>query len=669
MKRPGIPLLLSLTVWLGGSLAFAQEPDAADPPDSAARLSYLQGNVSIEPAGTEDWAAAVLNRPLTSGDKVWVDRESRAELQAGDATVHVDQSTGFSIARFDDQTLQMNVTDGTVAVNVRDLQRGESVEVDTPNATVSLVRPGQYRISVDGDGNSTRVAVRRGESEISGNGQRFSLSDNQEGSFSGTDRLSADVHGLSPMDDFDAWSTGRDRRDERSVSSQYVAPEVVGYQDLDDYGTWGSDPDYGNVWYPTTVAVGWAPYRFGHWIWIGPWGWTWVDDAPWGYAPFHYGRWAYARSRWCWVPGPRHVRPVYAPALVAWVGGGHGGTSISVTVGGGPGVGWFPLGPREVYVPRNRVSERYVQRVNVTNTTIVNNTYINNVYNNRVTNVRYVNQHAPGAVTAVSQRTFTSAQPVGRNTIRLNDRDVTALRASAAPPKITPQRESMLGASRPGAVVRPPPRVQERQEAIQRRVPQGPQQRPVMPLHGTQSDRPAVQTERPTVERRDDRPVIRQEQHRDDRPLIQRDQNEERRNDRPPQATQPMRQDRPERSDRPNGSDRPRDLPVPPRPQSQPPPSRPIQPPRDDRPSPEAARKITADRPSVEMPREQPPRPIAAPPPPPPKVDRPPQASRPAVEPPPERRAAQEHRPEPRPQSKPEPPPHGGRRDDQQDNR
>ena len=105
----------------------------------------------------------------------------------------------------------------------------------------------------------------------------------------------------------------------------------------------------------------WAPYQYGRWVWVSPWGWTWIDDAPWGYAPFHYGRWAHVRNRWCWVPGPRHVRAVYAPALVGWVGSRRRVGSIG-------SVSWFPLGPREVYVPAHRYSRHYVERVNVSNT-------------------------------------------------------------------------------------------------------------------------------------------------------------------------------------------------------------------------------------------------------------------------------------------------------------
>ena len=137
---------------------------------------------------------------------------------------------------------------------------------------------------------------------------------------------------------------------------------MVGYEDLDDYGDWRDDSNYGHVWFPNQVAVGWAPYHAGHWDWISPWGWTWVDDSPWGYAPFHYGRWVSVGGRWGWVAGPVAVQAVYAPALVVFIGGGPGG------VGGN--VGWFPLGPREVYVPSYHVSQAYVNRVNISSTTV-----------------------------------------------------------------------------------------------------------------------------------------------------------------------------------------------------------------------------------------------------------------------------------------------------------
>ena len=330
--------LLTLALAMLGCAAVAQE--AWDSSGRVARLSYVQGEVSLMSEGDTDWVTADLNRPLTSGDELWVESGSRAELQAGFASLHLDERTSLSFVDVEDSELRISLTEGTVNVQVENLEREEIFAVQTPNATVSLVRAGEYRISVEDDGNTTVVGVRSGESEIAQNRQIFNLEGGQEGRFSGVDYLNADVGSIRPRDDFEAWADDRNRRDERSVSSRYVSREVVGYEDLDEHGSWYSEPEYGHVWYPHRVSAGWAPYRFGHWVWVRPWGWTWIDRAPWGFAPFHYGRWAYVRSRWCWVPEPRHIRPRYAPALVGWVGNS-------------PREGWVPLGPREKYVPHH----------------------------------------------------------------------------------------------------------------------------------------------------------------------------------------------------------------------------------------------------------------------------------------------------------------------------
>jgi uncharacterized protein YkuJ len=202
---------------------------------------------------------------------------------------------------------------------------------------------------------------------------------------------------------------------------------VVGAQDLNQYGDWEQDDDYGTVWYPTTVAADWAPYRFGHWAWIGPWGWTWVDSLPWGFAPYHYGRWVHLRNRWGWIPCPPRTRPVYAPALVAFVGIGRGGP-----------VGWFPLGPHEVYNPWYRASRNYYTNVNVNNIRIARNinrmTVINNIHNQYnfyrngrpVTGVNYANRDAPHAFTAVSAQAFANARNVQGHQLRMDPKQLAS---------------------------------------------------------------------------------------------------------------------------------------------------------------------------------------------------------------------------------------------------
>ena len=475
MSQHSFRALAALSLSLVFGLAHGQDNETydADPPDRAARLSYIQGDVSMQPAGEEEWADAIVNRPLTTGDKLWLNEGARAEIYVGEAAVRLGSNTGFSFLNVDDDTIQMRMTAGVIDVNVHALDGNDQIEVDTPNIALSILRPGRYRVEVNDAGDTTVVKVSEGSAEASSGSQSTVVHAQQVATFRAEGELVAQLGTLGAPDDFDRWSLERDRRDDRAASSEtarYVAPDVTGYQDLDDNGSWSSEPEYGYVWTPRRVAIGWSPYQFGRWVWVSPWGWTWIDDSPWGYAPFHYGRWAHVRQRWCWVPGPRHVRAVYAPALVGWVGGAPG---LNVSVSLGSGVGWFPLGPREVYVPGRRFSHRYVERVNVHNTVIVNRTYITNVYDNRERNVNYRNRGVPGAVTAVSRSTFTSAQRVGNHRVRIDERDFNRAQGTAVAPQIAPVRESRLGAdSRARPNVRPPPRtVVDRQVVVKRDPP------------------------------------------------------------------------------------------------------------------------------------------------------------------------------------------------------
>src|SRR5713101_3929086 len=270
--------------------------DDNDPPSRVARLSHLKGQVSFNPAGTEDWASADLNRPLTTGDKLWTDRDGRAELQAGSAALRLSGETGFSFLNLTDHIVQIRLTAGTLKVRLKRLDEDETFEVDAPNLAFSLMRPGEYRIDVHEAGDATVITVRSGEGEVTGGGEAFTVHAEQRVTFSGAEQLSSTVETAGDYDDFDDWCLDLDRRGNSSKSPHYVSRDVIGYEDLDENGDWQPAPDYGYVWVPRTVVVGWAPYRYGHWVWIWPWGWTWVDEAPWGFAPFHYGRWIFWRA-------------------------------------------------------------------------------------------------------------------------------------------------------------------------------------------------------------------------------------------------------------------------------------------------------------------------------------------------------------------------------------
>jgi len=427
----------------------AARADAGDPPGRAARLSDVEGSVALEPAGADQWTQATLNRPATTGDKIWSDNESRAELDIGAAVLRLGAQTGVAFLNLDDDTAQIQLSEGTLIVRVRDLQPGQTYEVDTPNLALLLQQPGEYRLEVNEAGDDTLVKISQGAAQASVGAETVAIGAQQAVDFRGTEHPDYASVAFGAPDDLDSWSGARERQLEDSASREYVADDVAGAQDLDNNGTWVNTPEYGYVWTPAVVVAGWAPYRFGHWAWIAPWGWTWIDDARWGYAPFHYGRWLRYHNDWCWVPGPRRVRPVYAPALVGWVGG----AAVGAAVAPAGGVAWFPLGPREVYVPPYRVSQGYVRTVNTTNTTIINNRYITDVYERNVTPLHYAN-NTVAAVSAVPENVFTSGQRVGAHAVHLPEGLLEGASVSAAAPALAPGRQSVLG---PGyAVVRPP---------------------------------------------------------------------------------------------------------------------------------------------------------------------------------------------------------------------
>jgi Family of unknown function (DUF6600) len=439
--------------------AFAQVPppgENIDPPLRVGRLADFSGAVSYSPAGDDQWVLAPLNRPIVSGDRLWADEDGRVEVSMDNGSWFLGPRTSVTVSNLDDRTTQLQLQQGTLDFGLRRMGAGSIVEIDTPNVAFSLTRPGSYRIEVDPDGGSTTVIVRSGMGTVFGDETSYVVTGGQAYRFFGTNLSDNEFLAVPPFDPFDQWVAERERRYVDSISARYVSPEVVGYADLDRYGSWGVVGGYGNVWFPRGLAVGWAPYRYGHWVWIDPWGWTWVDDAPWGFAPFHYGRWVHADRGWGWVPGPAYVRPYYAPALVAFVGG----PGFSISVSAGPSIGWFPLGPREVYRPPYHVSRGYFERVNVSNT-IINTTTITNVYNNiNVTQVNYANMRVRNAVTAVPTAAFASSEQVHRVALPLAPAALASAQVQPAA-RIAPSRTAFTGAT-PLARARPPAAVEQR---------------------------------------------------------------------------------------------------------------------------------------------------------------------------------------------------------------
>jgi hypothetical protein len=124
----------------------------ADPPGRAVDIRYISGQVSVQPGGVNDWVGAVVNRPLTTADRVWTDKESRAELHLGAAALRMDAETSMTFTNVSDQVVQVELDQGTLNLWVRHLYDGEVYEIDTGNLAFTISKSGDYRFDVDPNG-------------------------------------------------------------------------------------------------------------------------------------------------------------------------------------------------------------------------------------------------------------------------------------------------------------------------------------------------------------------------------------------------------------------------------------------------------------------------------------------------------------------------------------
>lgn len=334
----------------------------ADPPARVGRLAFAEGTVSFHDAQDANWTPATVNDSLTTGDSLWTEPNARSEVSIAGTRVRLDQSTQLDMLQIDDSRTRLQLDQGRLDIKTFTMDTSQPYEIVTPRGTVKLEAQGDYYIESGSMEDPTRLGVRSGAAQITGlNGQVLAVRAGEVGEITG-DAATPQLHTIRsappPMPTY--WA----QRDQQINYDrpQYVSADVVGYEDLQAYGAWSNDPEYGEVWSPRNVSSDWQPYYTGRWAYSQPYGWTWVDEQPWGYAPYHYGRWAHRDNRWFWVPPERQARAVYAPALVAFVGG----VELGVTLGNASAqpVGWFPLGPREAYVPPYTNDRAYYERIN-----------------------------------------------------------------------------------------------------------------------------------------------------------------------------------------------------------------------------------------------------------------------------------------------------------------
>ena len=410
------------------ALLSMSSPAFADPPSRVGRISFTQGDTSFFMDADEGWRKAQINFPVTSENSIWTENSGRAEVRIGASAVRINDHSLLDFVRLQDEEVQTFLQRGSMNLRLRgddfadradrtDSREGnDNFRVETSEGQFVFAANGRYRIDASVQGGETRVSVFAGRARFENGDNRISIEAGKSlvvrANGTGTDfRFEPATESA-----FDRWAESRDQSwnqvHTRYVSERTISPYMTGYEDLDQYGDWIDDREYGRLWTPRAVVSDWAPYRYGRWSHVQPWGWTWIDDAAWGFAPFHYGRWVQVRSRWAWWPGPYTRRPAYAPALVAWFNR----PGVSISISSGPSVGWFPLAPREHYLPRYSNNANYIRNINY----VTNNVTIINPPS------RYANQ-LPGA-TIVHNNVFHGGQQIGRHAARVPPSVITAQR-------------------------------------------------------------------------------------------------------------------------------------------------------------------------------------------------------------------------------------------------
>ncbi len=419
-----------------------EEETAEGPGRGVARVSLLNGDVSVRRGDSGDWVAAAINAPLLAEDRVMTGPGARAEVQLDFYNrIRLAADTEIRLSQLDQGQYQVQVARGLVtfsALKGSDAQ----IEISTPGAALRPLASGNYRITVNPDG-MAEFTVRSGEADIASprGVQRLRPGRTMQVRGDATDS-EYQLIGAIPRDDWDQFNEQRDRDLSRASNNtyQYVSRDVYGAEDLDGYGEWVDIAPYGWSWRPY-VAAGWAPYRYGRWGWMDYYGWSWISYDPWGWAPYHYGRWYNAGGRWCWYPGARvGARHYWSPALVGFVGwNSWGGFNAGVGFGWGA-VGWIPLAPFE---PVHRWWGRgyygnYRNPVNFYN----RSTYVTNI---NVTNV-YRNSRIENGVTVVNGSDFSrgyAGRPMRAGAAELSRADM----ARGAVP-VAPARESLRWSDR-----------------------------------------------------------------------------------------------------------------------------------------------------------------------------------------------------------------------------
>lgn len=350
-----------------GLVAGAHAQAVEDPPGRVGRVAAVDGDVrTVTSDGS--WVSVAANRPLATGDRITTDHAGHATLEFGSSSLRLGPDSDVTVKQLDDLRMRIRFEQGKLALRVRSADILGELGIETDEGLWVPHHVGRFRFDRPGRGGLLAGQASAGDMLLQAPDSSLPVAAGQraqvwrEGA-----QETTHYHLVAVVDDaFANWVRAQDRQDDaddaaapRSIAAQAPLAEMTGLRALHRAGRWSEAPGLGPVWTPARTATGWAPLREGAWSFASPWGWTWTDAAAWGFAPSHYGRWLRLQGRWAWTPGRWTTRPVYAPAIVGWVGG------AAFAAAGSTAVGWVPLAPGEAVFPGYAVTQKYWNALNV----------------------------------------------------------------------------------------------------------------------------------------------------------------------------------------------------------------------------------------------------------------------------------------------------------------
>lgn len=460
LVRPATAVLarrLALAAALAaGCLASAAVRAQEDPPGRVGRVAEIAGTVRTLNADG-GWMDVVRNQVLSTGDRITTDKDGRATLQIGSTVVRLGGDSDLVVKQMDDQHVRLRFDHGQLAVRVRSEDIPGELFIDTDEGAWVPHHIGQYRFDRDGRQPLLGAQAWSGDMLLEAPDSSLPLKAPQRAQV-WRDARNATHYRMDAgvKDAFGDWVLAQDKLDDAHAAANataQVSPEMTGEAELARFGAWSTGAGGAHLWTPAKLPAGWQPYQQGAWSWKTPWGWTWVDDQPWGFAPFHYGRWLQVKGRWAWTPGQwGAARPVFAPALVGWLGG------PALSVDGGPAIGWVALAPDEPVFPAYAVSAKYWNAI--TEPAVAPAAHRPVAIGGRARLLptgapAYANRAVPGAVTVVAANALGSWVPVSQMPgprgaeLRKPAFEKTLSAAAPAAPPPAPSGRGALSASSP----------------------------------------------------------------------------------------------------------------------------------------------------------------------------------------------------------------------------